>query len=236
MKNLVVVGNGSLAAEVSDFVERYHLYNILCFTVDRKYLVPEYLGKPVYPLEELEQYVNKEEVDVFIAIHWLYNLNRFKKQKFDELKQRGFHFANLISPKASVRTSKIGEGNWIDDMASIEFNGIIGDNNTFRTCSLFSHNSTIGSHNVLSGCASIAGGCKIGDSNYFGINSVVFNSLVIGNKNVIGGGSVLKQDIGDFNIVAAPSSNCKQANEKMVEFCISVKGTQFSKLSNSIEE
>lgn len=79
--NLVIIGTGGLAPEVVDLVQRYDLYHIICFSVDKSYInASEYMGKPIYPLEELELHVDKEKVKVFIAISWYNYLNRYKRK------------------------------------------------------------------------------------------------------------------------------------------------------------
>ena len=167
-----------------------------------------------------------------MAIHWYNHFNKYKRLKFEEIKKRGFSFANLIAPSAVVRASTIGEGNWIEDLVCLEAHTIIGDNNIFRTGSLLSHNSIVGNHNVFVGKACIAGTCTIGDNNYLGINSLVFNDRTIGNNNIIGGGAILKQSLKDANIVTAPNSHCEQSTEKKLEFVLSPMGNLLTAMSN----
>lgn len=229
-EKLVIVGIGGLAPEVVDFVQRYDLYDIVCFSVDRKYLsISEYMGKPVFPLEDLDKHVDKSDVKAFIAISWYNYMNKFKRLKFEQLKDKGFHFANLISPLSSVKCSTIGEGNWVMDFVNIGFDTHVGDNNTFCAQSLVGHHTNIGSHNVLSGKAAVAGRNVVGDQNYFGFCSVVFNELTIGNKNLIGGGSIIKHSISDFYITTAPDSHLKQVREKSIEFFLSPKSVEYLK-------
>ena len=229
-ERLVIVGIGSHSQEVVDFVQNNDLFDIICFTVDREYIVSkEYMGKPVYPFEELEKYVNPADVKVFVAISWYNYMNKYKRLKFEQLKSRGFHFANLISPLAVVKCSDIGEGNWIHAFVVIGYNSKIGDNNTICVQSLVGHHTVIGNHNVLSGRASVAGRTVIGDQNYLGFCSVVFNELTIGNKNLIGGGAIVRSSLPDFTITTAPESHTKLATEKSLEFIISPKGVEFLK-------
>lgn len=224
MDKLVIVGIGSVTPDIIHFVNKYKLYEIVGFSVDKKYLVPKYRELPVYPLEELELYVNKEEVKVFVAISWYNQLMKFKREKFDDLKTRGFHFANLISPLASINTEDIGEGNWINDFCVIGSYVKIGDNNIVRSLSVIGHDTIIGNHNTLSGRAFIAGDNIIGNQNYFGINCTVFNRLKIGSKCIIGGASVCKVDLCDYSIVTCPSSHYKVGSEKLNYFIMSPKG------------
>lgn len=224
MENLVIVGIGHMAKEVMYFVNKYKLYNIQAFAVDQKYLCPSFEGYPVYPLERLEQYVDKDSVKVFVAILWYNSLNKVKRKKFEYLKEKGFCFANLISPLASINTSIIGEGNWICDFTEIGYNAQVGDNNVFLSHIIFAHNSSIGDHNVLTGRTIIAGSSKIGNQNYFGISSSVFNRIEIGNMCIVGGGSIVKNNLQDYSIVVSPDSVIKKGSKKLNEFIISTKG------------
>lgn len=228
-EKLVIVGVGYIAPMVVDFIKGYDLFEIIAFSVNKEYLVPEYYGLPVYPIEELENHINKEEVKVFIAISWYNYLNKYKRQKFEYLKEKGFHFANLISPLASVKCASLGEGNWIMDFANIGFATHVGDNNTFCAQSLLGHHTTIGNHNVLSGQAVIGGSNMIGDQNYIGLGAIVFNQNTIGNKNLIGGGSIVKKNIPDFTVTTAPESHVRQFKEKNIEYFLSPKCTALLK-------
>ena len=229
-ERLVIVGIGSHSEDVVDFVQKHDLFDIVCFTVDREYIVSnEYMGKPVYPFEDLEKYVDPEDVKVFIAISWFNYMNKYKRQKFEQLKARGFHFANLISPLAVVNCTDIGEGNWIQPFVVIGFDSKIGDNNTICAQSQVGHHTIIGNHNVLAGRASIAGRSVIGNQNFLGFCSVVFNELTIGDMNLIGGGAIVKHSLPDCTITTAPDSHTKKATKKSLEFIISPKGVEVLK-------
>ena len=224
MKDLVIVGAGSIANEVLSFIKKYNLYNVICFAVDRQYMNTDRLfDLPVYPLDELKKMVPIDETEFFIAIAFYNYMNKYKREMYERLKPQGYKFANLISPKADVCSSSIGEGNWINDYAYLAFGSKIGNNNTFVQHSIVSHSTQMADHNVVSARAIIAGSCLIGNQNYFGVNSTVFNKLKIGNKCIVGGGSVVKKDLPDFTMVVAPDSYYKQCDEDKIETYISLE-------------
>lgn len=223
MEKLVIIGAGNWAAEITDFVNRYSLYDIIGYSVDNDYILPNYLGCPVYPLEKIEDYVDKDTVRLFISISWHQMLSDVRSRKYLELKRKGFRFANLISPLAIVKCSSIGEGNWIQDAALVAFDTIIGNGNFILSQTMLGHNTIIGNDNALAGRACIGGNCVIGDQNYIGLNATVFNELHIGNKNIIGGGAILKEDISNYTIISAPESFVKRVNEKIVDLAVSAE-------------
>lgn len=232
-EKLVIVGIGSLTPNIVDFVKRYDLFDIVGFSVDKKYIIEEYDGLPVYPLEDIEKYINKDEVKIFISISWYNYLNKYKKEKYDYLAKRGFHFANLVSPTAQISTKHIGEGNWFCDYSYVGYDAVIGNNNVFGTFCLVGHNSIIGHHNALVGRSTIAGDVNIGDRNYFGLCSTVFNELSIGNCCIIGGGSVVNRSLPDYSQVFVPESKYRKGTERVNEFIISAKAKEMMKTINS---
>lgn len=69
MKNLVIFGISETAERVYDFVVRYNLYNVIGFTVDAAYKRTDtFKDKPVWALEELEYFIDKENDYLFVAV------------------------------------------------------------------------------------------------------------------------------------------------------------------------
>ena len=221
-ENIIIIGTGSATGEVVDFINMYNLYNIIGYSVDENCMKEDtFNGCPVYPLERLEEYVDKS-TKLFIAISWYQRLNSLKRKKYEELKARGFCFANLISPTATVQAVEIGEGNWIGDNCYIAYNTRIGNNNTFRPLACLCHGSEVGNHSIIGVRSNIAGHTTIGDQVYVGIGATVFNKLIIGNKCVIGAAAVVKRNLPDFSLVIAADSTIKQKDSESIEKYISI--------------
>lgn len=229
MKKLVLVGTSSLAAQTLDFVERYQLFDVIGFTVNAAYIKePVFLGKPVFPIEELDKYIDKENVLLFSTVTWYNYLNRERKKIFDLLKGEGYKFANLISPHALVYTKDIGEGNWIHDFAHIGYGVHIGDDNVFRMKCMIGHDSVIGNHNFFAVNTIVGGHDYFNDCCFVGLSALVHNRVVVGNKCVIGGGAIVKRDLPDFSLCVADNSFVKQCDEEKIESYISPKHLQRS--------
>lgn len=120
MKNLVIVGTGAMARDVTAFVNRYELYNIVGYSCNKEYVESSRQAHPewdICSMEELEEKYDKNNIELFVAISQFQMLNRVRKDTFNTLKERGFHFATLISPTATVLSKRIGEGCWVQDSA-----------------------------------------------------------------------------------------------------------------------
>lgn len=222
MEKLVLIGTSSLAPQTLDFIERYQLFDVIGFTVNKAYIKePVFLGKPVFPIEELDKHIDKESVKLFSTVTWYNYLNRERKKIFDELKGMGYKFANLISPHALVYTNDIGEGNWIHDFAHIGHGVQIGDDNVFRMKCVIGHDSVIGNHNFFGVDSLVGGHDYFGDCSFIGLAALIHNRVVVGNKCVIGGGATVKRDLPDFSLVVADNSFVKQCDEEKIESYIS---------------
>ncbi|MBO4909065.1 MAG: hypothetical protein J5476_07270 [Lachnospiraceae bacterium] len=232
MDRIILIGTGKLSEEISSFILKYNLYEIEGYAVNRKYLNGTcYMDKPVYAIEDLEQIYNPRDIKLFITASWYNYLNRVRIQLYDELKQRGFSFANVISPYASIHSKSIGEGNWINDYVYLGYKSEIGNNNIFLSKVSVDHYSIIGNHNSLISGTSIGGHVKCGNGSFFGLNSTVFNRVMVGDKCVIGGGAIASQDLEDYSLCVAPQSFIKHCSEEKIEEYISPKH-----LNRTVEE
>lgn len=232
MEKIVLVGTSSLAAQTVAFIQRYQLFEIVGFTKNRAFIEESsYMGKPVYPIEDLDSFIDKKTVKLFCTVSWYNHLNRVRKKMFDELKEKGYTFANLISPHAIVYSEDMGEGNWIHDFAHIGYGVKIGDNNVFRMNCTIGHDSVIGNHNFFGVGSTIGGHDYYGDCCFTGLKATVFNRIDVGNKCVVGAGAVLSKDLPDFSLCVAAKSFIKQCDEEKIETYISPRH-----LNRSVEE
>lgn len=220
MEKLLVFGNGLQAEELTAFIEEYALFNIVAYTVDERFIKSSvYLGKPVYPAERIEEYV-RQDVLAYVAVSQQFYANRLRVEKYIMMRDRGYHFANIISPRATLKCELIGEGNWIKDNAYLDYKTTIGSNNLIGIDAQISHFSVLGDHNYLASKCLIAGACKIGNQNYFGIGSKVYNVLEIGDKCIIAGGAVVKKSLPSFSLCTIPGCDVKQEKEEMISYYV----------------
>lgn len=207
MKKLIIVGTGQLSQDVRFFVERYNLFDIVGYAINKEYISENvYEGLPIHSIEDLEKEVDANDVYLYIAISWFHYLNRERRKAYELLKNKGFRFANLISPKAEILTEDIGEGNWICDFVYLDFKTQIGSNNVFRNYAYVGHYSQIGSHCFIGAKSLIGGNSSIGDQNFIGIASTVFNDVVTGDKCVVGGTAVVKKSLPDYSVCKISNS------------------------------
>lgn len=219
MEKLVIVGTSTTAATVFKFVQRYQLYDVLGFAVNRIYLTTnEYSGKPVYAIEDLDTIIDKDKDLLFVAMQWN-KLNAERRTVYERLKNGGWHFANIISPYAVVNGKLEGDNCWIADGAIIDFGATIGNNVFVKIGAFVADNTHVADHCFIGAKSTIAGGCNIGEQSFVGLNSTIFDCTTIGRKCLVGACAVVKRNLPDFTRCKTSSDLCelKQFGEDEIE-------------------
>lgn len=210
MRNLIIFGISETAERVYEFVSRYNLFNIIGFTVDSKFKTTEvFCGKPVWNLEVLDNFINKEEDLLFVAIFWN-RLNKDRRCVYENLKSKGYHFANIISPLASVRSQHLGDNCWIMDNVIIQEKVLIGNNVFIADGALIGHLACVKSHCFVALRSIICGSVILGEQCFVGVNATIFDDTIIGEKCIIGACTIIKRNVESYTV-------CKTANDGLVE-------------------
>lgn len=220
MEKIVIVGMGETSQDIRFFIERYQLFEIAGYAVNREYISnTQHEGLPVYALEELEQHIDKNKVGLYVAISEFQHLNREKRRVYTELKEKGFFFPNLVSPRATILTDDIGDGNWICDFTYLDFQTRIGSNCVLRNYAYVGHYAKVGNHNFLGAKSMVGGNSTIDDQCFVGINATIFNNVHVGSKCLIGGAAVIKKNMPDFSRCRVVSSTMEhtQFDEATIE-------------------
>ncbi len=211
MKNLYIFGISETANRVFQFVSRYKLYDIKGFVVDDGYKnIDCYLNHPVYTLTELQSssFFDKEKDLLFVSIFWN-NLNGDRRRVFERLKSQNFHFANIVSPLASIRGRITGENIWIMDNVIVQEDAEIADDVYIADAAIIGHLSKIEKHAFIALRALVCGGCIIGKQTFVGVNATIFDATKVGDKCLIGACTIIKRNV-------LPNTVCKTANDTIV--------------------
>lgn len=219
-KKLIIVGTGQWSKDLKAFVDRYELFDVVGYAVEKEYFQSvEIGGAPVYPLEELERHIDRSSVYVFETVSGFHYLNRARERIYGYLLKGGYKIPNIISPKATVLSEKLGLGNWIRDYAYLDYGSSIGSNNFIDNYVYIGHYTRLGSHIFMTAKSLVAGNSSIGDRTFVGVGANVFSNVNVGYKCIIGAGTNIKGDIAPCSGVKVSSELCeiKQYSEDMVE-------------------
>ncbi len=206
MINVIIVGSGAVAAELTSYIEDQNKnvlqekqLNLLGY-LDAEENIEKYwskykLNKPV--LSDIYSYEFHEDDHFIIGIS---NIS-FRKKMIDVIESKkgkiiGFtHFSSIIAD-----SSVIGIGTIIYPYCIIGPNCIIGKHNLITAYSFISHDSLVGNSNFLS-TTGLSGGVIIGNNNFFGIRSTVLPKVVIGSDNIIQAGMVIDKNVENSTTV-----------------------------------
>jgi acetyltransferase-like isoleucine patch superfamily enzyme len=200
MKNVIIVGTGGVAAELTSYIENYnkemgedHEINILGYLDSEenkaKYWTKYKYKKPI--ISDVYSYkINKD--DYFII--GIADID-FRSKMMSILKQKSAKIIGFIHQSVIIaNTAVLGTGNIIYPHCIIGPNASIGNDNLFTSYSFISHDCTVGNNNFFS-TAGLSGHVTIGNENYFGIRSVVLPNISIGDKNMVQSGMIVDKDV-----------------------------------------
>jgi sugar O-acyltransferase (sialic acid O-acetyltransferase NeuD family) len=216
MKKIVIIGINTTAELLCIAAKETGDYEIVGFAVNGAYYKDSmFIGYPVYKIEELEEIIDKKEVEIFVAIQWN-KLNKDRARVYLELKNKGFNFATVISKTALVKEgSVIGENCWIADYVVIDPYTVIGNNVIIRSKVWVGCYGKISDHCYISNSAMIAGKMNIGENSFLGIGSIIYGN--IGRKCIVGMGAIVRGDLSDFALIKTQRDSVIQYDEETIE-------------------
>lgn len=206
MKNIVIVGSGAVAAELTGYIEDGNKY----LTENEKWCIAGYLDakeniakywakyklyKPV--LSDVYSYAVSGNESFIIAISNI----EFRKKMADVLKEKGANIISFIHPSSIVaKSAVIGMQNIIYPFCLIGPNAVIGNNNLITSYSFISHDCTVGDDNFFA-TGGLSGNVSVGNGNYFGIRSTVLPHLTIGDRNTIQAGMTIDKNVLNDSLI-----------------------------------
>lgn len=194
-KKIVIFGDTMFSEELKNIISlECGNDKVIAFSIDSKYKKSEeFCGLPIYPFEQLEQYIDVTNTEILLTIGYN-NMNQLRKIKYEECKSRGFMVHTYISQKAIVYSDKIGEGCIIMPGVYIGPFTTLGICNVIRSGCVLSHHEKIGDFNwIADGCT--YGGRVVQDNNCFvGLGSTIRNSVSIADQTFIGAHSYLSSN------------------------------------------
>lgn len=203
MKNVVIIGAGGAAAELTFYIEDYNA----CESNTEKINIRGYVDfsdsfwkkykfeKPL--LSDIKDYSPKSDEETLVAVMDIPS----RKKMLDILLMKKANIGSFIHHSViRPKELEIGIGNIIFPFCVLEKYSKIGNYNFLTTYCFVSHDCVVGDNNFFS-VAGIAGTVKVGDNNYFGIRSQVTPGVTVGNNNVIQAGMVIDKDVPDDTTV-----------------------------------
>jgi sugar O-acyltransferase (sialic acid O-acetyltransferase NeuD family) len=191
-----VFGNGQGACINYMTLTHDSPYDVIAFTVDRKYITTEtILGLPVVAFEEVEHIYPPSEYKMSIFISYR-KLNKVRAEKYGQAKDKGYQLISYISSKAATFPDLIiGDNSFIFENSSIGPFTSIGNDVFIGSGSVIGHNSIIKDHCFVSPHAVILGSTTIEPYCLIGANATIRDGgIIIARECIIGAGASISQN------------------------------------------
>lgn len=206
MRNIVILGSGSVAAEITFYIADNNSkvaddekINIKGY-IEYDYNIEKYYNKYKFEapwLGDIDTYVPDKGEEVLICVS---DIN-FRKEMINALIEKKATIGSFIHHSVIIpKSADVGIGIIVYPFCIIEQYASIGDYNLITSYSFISHDCIVGNNNFFS-TSGLGGRVKVGNNNYFGIRSTVVPDVEIGNSNVIQAGMVVNKSVQDDTTV-----------------------------------
>ena len=203
MKNIIIIGCGSHAAELVDYIEYINKqsatkqFNIkgLIDNTNKYYLHYNY---------KYEFIGNIDDHLIDLDAYYLMGIGNvsIRNKVLEEFISKKAKFTGIIHPTALVSSSaEIGEGTIISHNVSVGPKAKIGSFNVINSRCTIGHDTRIGDSNFLSPQVVLGGYAKIGNSNFLGTNSCLLPEIEIENNNKIMAGMTITSKVNNDETV-----------------------------------
>ncbi|WP_029596778.1 acetyltransferase [Flavobacterium sp. ACAM 123] len=197
MKNIIIIGCGSHASELVDYIEyinknsstqQYHIKGLIDNT-DAHYLHYNYNYKFIG---------NIDDHAIDSNVYYLLGIGNvtIRSKVLEEFRSKNAKFTGIIHPTALISSSaEIGEGTIISHNVSVGPKAKIGAFNVINSRCTIGHDTEIGDNNFLSPQVVLGGYVKIKNLNFLGTNSCVLPEIEIESNNKIMAGMTITSKV-----------------------------------------
>jgi sugar O-acyltransferase (sialic acid O-acetyltransferase NeuD family) len=126
----------------------------------------------------------------------------FRSSIFEQLKELGVEFANLIHPSSNVGfNTTLGVGNIILAQTSVGACSVIGNNNFISAHCNIEHHNTLGNNCTFGPGVMTSGNVHIKNNIKFGTGVFIEPKVTIESCSIISSGSIITRDISENSVV-----------------------------------
>ena len=188
---VIVIGSGGHAKVVIAALQRSGTEILGITDKDRRRAGARVLGVPVLGDDRV---LAGYEADTVVLVNGVgcSGSSALRRRVFEDLREKGFHFAVVIHPAAIVAAdSELGEGAQVMAGAVIQPGCRIGANAIVNTGAGIDHDCAIGDHAHIAPGAVLCGGVIVGEAAQVGAGATVIQNVEIGVGALVRAGSLV---------------------------------------------
>ena len=207
MSKIIIFGAGKIADEAYYYLNNDSPHKIVAFTVDAAYIpVPEKLGLPVVPFEEVQKLYPPDQFRMFVAVGYQ-DLNKLRAGKYHEAKAKGYELISYVSTRASnIGNVEIGDNCFILENAVIQPCSKVGSNVFLWSGNHVGHHASVGDHCYIAGHVVISGSSRIEEYCFIGVNATIGHEITVGQGSFIGAATLITKNVEPNSVYIAPDT------------------------------
>lgn len=214
---VIIFGCGNIAELAFYYLRDDSDHQIVAFTQHQSFIKEEtFMDLPVVAYESIQEIYPPEEYYLFAPFSAT-NLNKLRKNIYNEGKNKGYNFISYISSKALCFSKDIGENCFILENNVIQYRVKIGNNCILWSGNHIGHHSVIKDHVFITSHVVISGMCVIGDYSYLGVNCCLRDNLIISPNTIIGMGTCLTKNTETYKIyIGSPGKILRSCDDSII--------------------
>lgn len=137
-----------------------------------------------------------------------------REKIYNKVKDKGYSFAILVHPSASVAESAVlEEGTMVSYNAFVSIKAHLHTNTLIQPMASVHHECKIGRNSVVSASAVMGGNSSLGYNSFIGLGASVKQGISVGNGSVVGMGTVVIKAVSDrVMVVGNPARPIKMGD------------------------
>lgn len=205
MEKIIVFGNSVFAEHIYFLLTHDSPYEVVAFTVDRKYIKENKLfGLPVVPFETVESFFPPSEYKMTVVISFQ-RVNRLREEKYFQAKTKGYQLINYLSSKAtSYPGLVVGDNCIIMENAIIGPLVEIGNDVTVASGAIIGHHAVLKDHCFIAPGAVILGGVTVEEYCFIGANATVKEEVKVARECLVGSGVSITRNTQERGVYINP--------------------------------
>ncbi len=194
MKKCIVFGTSYFAEMLTYYVEKFTECEVVAYTVDKEYRKGEELyGKNFVDFETVQELYPPTEYSMVVGLGYN-NMNELRKNKFTEIKEKGYTIESFIHPSAAVTEATLGEGCIVLENVSLGYGVQLSDGCIIWNGCNISHHSRIGAYSFLAPSSILGGVVTLEQQCFVGLNATIRSGVTLGAKTLVGAGTYINQN------------------------------------------
>jgi sugar O-acyltransferase (sialic acid O-acetyltransferase NeuD family) len=195
VSNVVIFGTGDFAQVACRYLREDSEHDVVAFTVHERYIeLPELLGLPVVPFEQIESSHPQSSNSIFVAIGFS-GVNRTRRTFYEECRGKGYKLISYVNSKAiHWGELPIGDNCFIFETNVLQPFVRIGSNVILWSGNHIGHHTTIEDHCFIASHVVISGNVTVGEETFIGVNATFRDGITVAPRCVIGAGALIMKD------------------------------------------